>query len=66
MSVKIEVKEWEYSRPPHIPEGQREFLHPCGCKEYEEAGVWYLKRCPEHQIKMDALIRRLREGLERV
>jgi len=63
MSVKIE--KWKYSRPPHIPEGQREFLHPCGCKEYEEDGVWHLKQCPGHQIEIDALVRRLREGLER-
>lgn len=59
----IEVKKWKYTRPPHIPEGQTEFTYSCGCKEYEEDGIWFLKRCPRHKAETDALIERLRERM---
>jgi len=61
MSIETKVKKWKYSRPPHIPEGQTEFLHPCGCEEYEEDGVWYLKQCTRHKIETDALIGRIQK-----
>jgi len=53
----IEVKKWKYSKPPHVPEGQTEFTHPCGCKEYEEDCVWYLRQCGKHKTETDALIK---------
>ena len=59
--IVIEVKSWKYSRPPHIPEGETEFTHSCGCREYEEDGVWTLKQCPKHKAETDALIEKLKE-----
>ena len=57
--VTVEVKKWKYSRPLHIPEGVKEVIHPCGCKEYEENGIWYVKRCPKHKLETDALIKKI-------
>ena len=59
----IEVKNWKYTKPPWIPEGLKEFLHPCGCKDYEKDGVWYAKQCPKHKAETDALIEKLKERL---
>ena len=59
----IEVKSWKYTRPPWIPEGRTQFGHPCGCREYEEDGVWTLEQCPKHKAETDALIESLRERL---
>ena len=59
----IEVKKWKYSKPPHVPEGQKEFTHLCGCREYEEDGVWHLRQCSKHKTETDALIERLRKKM---
>jgi hypothetical protein len=59
MADKIEVREWKYSRPKHIPEGVKELLHACGCREYEKDGVWYLNQCPAHKMETDSLIESL-------
>ena len=59
----IEVKEWKYSKPPHVPEGLREFTIPCGCEEYKEDDIWYLRQCSKHKTETDALIERLRKRM---
>ena len=61
--MTVEVKKWKYSRPPHIPEGETEFVHPCGCREYEEDGIWSLKQCRKHRIETEALIRRVSQEI---
>jgi len=60
----VKVRKWEYCRPAHIPDGVTEFVHPCGCKEYEEEGVWLLKQCPRHERETNDLIKRFQKEIK--
>ena len=63
--TEIEVKTWKYTRPPWVPEGLSNFIHPCGCKDYEENGVWYAQQCPKHKAETDRLIEKVRAQLKK-
>jgi len=63
-TIQIEVTGWKYSRPPWIPEGATEYIHPCGCKDVlKESGIWYSEQCLQHKAESDQLVKNIRKQL---
>ncbi len=52
------VKRWKYARPPGIPDDLTDIVYPCGCGEYEEDGVWWMKQCPKHKQELKDRLKR--------
>jgi hypothetical protein len=62
-TIQIEVTGWKYSKPPWIPEGATEYVHPCGCMDILKDGVWYSEQCSKHKAETDQLVEKVRKQL---